>query len=533
MRKDGGGTRTRSRRRPYDGRGAGTRGRRRSYDDRGATGTEYLGMVVVGAAVVLGLSATGLGGLIHDEIAAQICRVTGGGCATDTGGGGTPLTDADFEPSLCQVSSVTDKAGARAKILFWEIGREYGFQEQHVRANTDVNGDGAVDDGDEMVHLTFTDAASVAAKKDFKPGMKVGRFGADKVELGLGIEVTNGDTWIFKSPEEAERFRDDVEKLQMYEVRRTMPGGAEASMGDSILYLFGKGPLKDEEETRERVEDALGDDRKITYGKVGLEASASAGLSISAGGEEELSAALGGSFRYAPEVTWADNADSDTRSYTYASSVEYGVRAGYQAGPLGGEATATARRTGTITVTYDKDTGKLVRVDMTQTVEGGGGRAGAKLGGDNGKTGGDGRGGSAGVKGADGSAGVEVVSHSVSFPAGPEGDADRAVAERWLDSGNARVTTPFQYMFDDHAPTSRPGADDPFGRLLFDKGQSSRMTYTGEVNAAEYGFELNLGLSLGLSVSTEQKAETLTDAEFLGAPDGNGRSYLPYSYCAN
>ncbi|MEV0240326.1 hypothetical protein AB0I06_10410 [Streptomyces sp. NPDC050674] len=517
-----------------DGGGIRTYGRRPVFDDRGATGTEYLGMVVVSAAIVLAVSATGVGQLLYDRIAAQVCRVAGGG---DCGSGGTgqdrPLTDADFEPALCQVSSVTDKAGSKAKILFWEIGKEYGFQEQRLKARTDVNGDGKVDDSDQLVYLTFTDAASVAAKKDFKPGMKVGRFGADKVELGLGIKVTNGDTWVFQSPEEAQRFRDDVEKLQMYEMRRTMPGGAEASLGDSILYLFGKGALKDEEDTQNRIKEHLGDNRKITYGKVGLEASASAGLKISAGDEKKLSAALGGSFKYAPEVTWTDNAYKNTKSYTYSSSVEYGSKVGYEAGPLSGEYTANTTQTGTITVTYDKKTGKLVRVDMTRTVEEGGQKDGAKAGGDNGKKDGDKRGGNAGVKGTDSRTGIEVVTNTLTFDPGPAGDRDRAVAEQWLDSSNEQVATPFQYMFADHAPTARPGADDPFGQLMFDRGRSSRMTYTGEVNAAEYGFELNLGLSLGMTISTEKKAETLTDAQFLGAPRGDGRSYLPYSYCAN
>lgn len=503
-------------------------------DDRGATGTEYLGMIVVSVAVVLGISATGVGQLIHDRIAAQICRVAGGGgCGTGDPDPGSPLTDADFEPALCQISSVTDKAGSKAKILFWEIGKEYGFQEQRLKANTDVNHDGTVDDKDQLVYLTFTDAASVAAKKDFKPGMKVGKFGADKVELGAGIKVTNGDTWVFESPEEAQRFRDDVEKLQMYEMRRTSPGGAEASLGDSILYLFGTGPLKDEEETEQRIKDHLGDNRKITYGKVGLEASASAGLKISAGDEKKLSAALGGNFKYAPEVTWTDNAYKNTKSYTYASSVEYGTKVGYEAGPISGEYSAGTTRTGTITVTYDKKTGKLVRIDMTRTVEEGGQKDGAKAGGDNGKKDDDKRGGNTGVKGTDSTTGIEVVTNTLTFDPGPDGDADRAVAEQWLDSSNEQVAAPFRYMFDDHAPTARPGADDPFGQLMFDKGKSSRMTYTGEVNAAEYGFELNLGLSLGMTISTEKKSETLTDAEFLGAPRGTDRAYVPYSYCAN
>ncbi|MFE1248208.1 hypothetical protein [Streptomyces sp. NPDC058766] len=516
--------------------GGGIRTYRRAavLDDRGATGTEYLGMVVVSAAIVLAVSATGVGQLLYDRIAAQVCRVAGGGdCGSGGPGPGRPLTDADFEPALCQVSSVTDKAGSKAKVFFWEIGKEYGFQEQRLKAKTDVNGDGRVDDGDQIVYLTFTDAASAAAKKDFKPGVKVGRFGADKVELGLGVKVTNGDTWVFKSPEEAQRFRDDVEKLQMYEMRRTMPGGAEASLGDGILYLFGTGPLKDEEDTQNRIKENLGDNRKITYGKVGLEASASAGLKISAGDEKKLSAALGGSFKYAPEVTWTDNAYSGTKSYTYSSSVEIGSKVGYEAGPLSGEYTANTTQTGTVTVTYDKKTGRLVRIDMTRTVEEGGQRDGAKAGGDNGEQDDAKRGGSAGAKGTDAQTGIEIVTHSVAFDPGPAGDRDRAVAERWLDTGNEQVATPFTYMFSDRAPTSRPGADDPFGQLMFDRGTSSRMRYTGDVNAAEYGFELNLGLSLGMTISTEKKAETLTDARFLGAPRGDSRSYLPYSYCAN
>ncbi|NJP50931.1 hypothetical protein HCJ93_12830 [Streptomyces sp. SBST2-5] len=512
------------------------RSERANWGDRGATGTEYLGMIVVTVAIVLAVSATGVGQLIHDEIAALVCRVTGGGnCGSGDNTAEKPLTDADFEPTLCQVSSVTDKAGSKAKILFFEIGQEYGFQEQRLQAKNDVNGDGKVDDKDQLVYLTFTDAASVAAKKDFKPGMKVGRFGTDTVELGAGIKVTNGDTWVFESAEEAERFREDVEKLQMYEMRRTMPGGGEASLGDGILYLFGTGPLKDEEETRERVEANLGSNRQITYGKVGLDASASAGLKLSAGDERKLSAALGGNFKYSPEITWTDNAYKGTKSYTYSSSIEYGTKVGYEAGPISGEYSANTTQTGTVTVTYDKKTGKLVRIDMTRTVERGGQRDGAKVGGDNGKEGDDKRGGSVGAKGTDSSTGIEIVTTSVSFDPGKAGDRDRAIAEQWLDGTNEQVGAPFRYMFgsDGFTPDKRPGADDPFGQLVFDKGRSSRMTYTGEVNAAEYGFELNLGLSLGMTVSTEHKKETLTDAEFLGAPRGDRRSYVPYSYCAN
>lgn len=68
---------------------------------------------------------------------------------------------------------------------------------------------------------------------------------------------------------------------------------------------------------------------------------------------------------------------------------------------------------------------------------------------------------------------------------------------------------------------------------MFEDGLSSSMRYTGASDAQEFGFEISLGMSLGFSLSTEEKQETLADARFLGAPQGDARTYLPYSYCAN
>ncbi|MFB7271590.1 hypothetical protein [Streptomyces sp. NPDC056244] len=499
--------------------------------DRGVTATEYVGVIVVVAAVAGAMVGTG----IDETLATNLrCLVSfSGPCNT---GGGTddqaqPKTDADYEPPLCQISSVTDKAGAKAKVLFIEWGEEYGFQQTTFQANTDVNKDGVVDANDQQVMMTFTDAASVAAKKDWKPGAKIGKFGADKVELGAGIKVTNGDTWVFNSEEEAAAFRDDIESLKTYELANRNANSRGGGLGNSILYLFGKGPMAEEEKLRERIDEKLGK-RHISYGKVGLEASAAGGLKLSAGDEKKLSATLGGNFKFSPEVTWTDNDFKGTKAYTYSAAVEYGGKVGYEAGPLSGESSGSVTQTGTITVTHDKKTGELLRIDMTRTVEKGATKDGAKLGGDNGKSGDDKRGGSGGAKGSDQTTGIEVVTNSVVIPPGSDGDKQRAIAQAWLD-GHGDNAAPFTYMFDDHAPTKRPGADDPFGQLLFDEGLSSRTTYTGETDAAEYGFELNLGLSLGFSVSTEKKEETLDQAEFLGAPHGDSRSYLPYSYCAN
>ena len=497
-------------------------------DDRGATATEYVGMVVVVTSIVGALTATGLGGRIAERFK---CAVSFGECGGGGGNEAAPRTDADFEPPLCQLSSISDKAGAKAKVLFIEWGEEYGFQQQTFQSKTDMNGDGKVDENDQQVTMTFTDAASIAAKKDFKPGLKVGSFGTDKVELGAGIKVTNGDTWVFKSEEEAKSFRDDIETLKMYELSNRHANSQGAGLGNSILYMFGKGPMAEEEKLRKSIDEKLGN-RHISYGKVGLDASASAGIKIGAGDDKKLSAALGGNFKFSPEVTWTDNDFKGTKAYTYSAAIEYGTKASYEAGPISGDASASTTQTGSITVTHDKKTGELLRIDMTRTVEKGTTKDGVKVGGDNGKSGDDKRGGSGGVKGGGEDTGIEVVTNSVVLKPGPEGDADRKIAQDWLN-GNGQYGQPFSYMFDDHAPTKRPGDEDRFGQLLFDSGLSSRTTYTGETNAAEYGFELNLGLSLGFSVSTEKKEETLNNAEFLGAPNGGSRSYVPYSYCAN
>ncbi|WP_251022254.1 hypothetical protein [Streptomyces sp. ISL-10] len=496
--------------------------------DRGATAAEYLGVVVVVATVVGAVAGSGMGAAITQKV---ICAIDGGRCANDGTSRAAPETDADYEPPLCQISSISDRAGAKAKILFIEWGEEYGFQQQTFRAKTDVNGDGKVDDNDQQITMTFTDAASVAAKKDFKPGAKVGKFGADKVELGAGIKVTNGDTWIFDSEADAKAFRDDIELLKTYELTNRHSNAHGGGLGNSILYLFGKGPMAEEEKLRNRIEEKLGN-RHISHGKVAIEASAAGGLGLGAGDEKKLGATLGGNFKFSPEATWTDNDHKGTKSYTYSATIEYGGKVGYEAGPISGESSASTTRTGTITVTHDKKTGELLRIDMTRTVEHGAAKDGAKVGGDNGESGDAKRGGSGGVKGSDQATGVEVVTRSIVVEPGAEGAGQRRIAQAWLD-GNGDRGAPFGYLFSDHAPTSRPSSDDPFGQLLFDEGLSSRTTYTGQTEAAEYGFELNLGLSLGFSVSTEKKEETLDNAHFLGAPNGNSRDYVPYSYCAD
>ncbi|MFD5036388.1 hypothetical protein ACFWNI_04645 [Streptomyces sp. NPDC058377] len=497
----------------------------RSYDwrDGGATATEYLGVIVLVVALIGALALAGLGGRIGDGIRCAISSLTGegGGCAAGGDGTAKPKTDADYEPKLCQISNVSDTAGGKVKIGWFEWGEEYGFQQKVSQANTDVNGDGKVDENDKLVHMTFTDAASAGVNAS-TPGVKLGSLGKADVDIGGGIKITNGDTWVFKSEAEAQRMRDDIEEMKMWETSMKHSGGYGGGWYSGMKWA----------EKKEDIEKKIGD-KKISYSTVGINVYADGGLSIKAGDEDKLGAKLGGKAKFSPDVTITKDDVNGNESYTYTAKLEIEGKVGGNAGPLGGTAGAKDSRTGALTVTRDQKTGKIVRIDMTKTVEKTSTSDKGEVGGDNGQKGSDKRGGKGGITDSSGDTGIEVQTNSIVF--GKETDkvteAKRSLAEEWLD-GSGDNTAPFAYMFGDHSLEAKPAGTDAFDQLMYQDGLSSTMRYHGETDAQEFGFEVSLGMSLGLSISDEHKKETLTDAQFLGAPQGDKRTYLPYSYCA-
>ncbi|MET9591179.1 hypothetical protein ABZY45_09415 [Streptomyces sp. NPDC006516] len=498
----------------------------RSYNwrDGGATATEYLGVVVLVVALVAALAMAGIGGRIGDRIRCAITSLTGdggGGCATGGDGTAKPKTDADYEPKLCQVSSISDTAGGKVKIGWFEWGEEYGFQQKVAQAKTDVNEDGKVDENDKLVYMTFTDAASAGANAS-TPGVKLGSLGKADIDIGGGVKITNGDTWVFKSEADAQKMRDDIEEMKMWETSMKHSGGYGGGWYSGMKWA----------EKKEDIEKKIGD-KKISYSTIGLNVYADGGLSIKAGDEDKLGAKLGGKAKFSPDVTITKDDVNGNESYTYTAKLELEGKVSGSAGPLGGTAGAKDTNTGAITVTRDQKTGKIVRIDMTKTVEKTSTSDKGEAGGDNGKKDGDKRGGKGSVTDSSGDTGIEVQTNSIVF--GKETDeateAKRSIAENWLD-GSGNNTAPFEYMFGDHALDKKPAGTDPFEQLMFQDGLSSTMQYHGETDAQEFGFEVSLGMSLGFSISDEHKKETLTDAQFLGAPQGDKRSYLPYSYCA-
>ncbi|MDQ0794287.1 hypothetical protein [Streptomyces sp. B1I3] len=497
----------------------------RSYDwrDNGATATEYLGVIVLVVALIGALAMAGLGGRIGEGIRCAISSLTGDGAGCTAGGNGTakPKTDADYEPALCQVSSISDTAGGKVKIGWFEWGEEYGFQQKVAQANTDVNEDGKVDENDKLVYMTFTDAASAGLNAS-TPGVKLGKLGKADIDIGGGIKITNGDTWVFESETDAQKMRDDIEEMKMWETSMKHSGGYGGNWYSGMKWA----------EKKEAIEKKIGD-KKISYSTLGINVYADGGLSIKPGDDTKLGAKLGGKAKFSPDVTITKDDVKGNESYTYTAKLEIEGKVGGNAGPLGGTAGAKDTRTGALTVTRDQKTGKIVRIDMTQTVEKTSTSDKGEAGGDNGQKDKDKRGGKGGVTDSSGDTGIEVRTDSIVF--GKETDKDteakRDIAEQWLD-GSGNNTAPFEYMFGDNSPQQKPAGTDPFEQMMFQDGLSSTMRYHGETDAQEFGFEVSLGMSLGFSISDEHKKETLTDARFLGAPQGDKRSYLPYSYCA-
>ncbi|MEV0493097.1 hypothetical protein [Streptomyces atratus] len=495
-----------------------------SWRDSGATAMEYLGVIVLVVTMIGAMAMAGVGGQIGERIRCAISSLGGGGGGCTTGGTdpvAKPKTDADYEPRLCQISSVSDTVGGKVKIGWFEWGNEYGFQQKVSQANTDVNEDGKVDENDKLVYMTFTDAASAGATAS-TPGFKLGKLGKADVDVGGGVKITNGDTWVFKSEEDAKKMRDDIEEMKMWETSTKYSGAYGGNWYSGMKWA----------DKKEDVEKQIGN-KKISYSTIGLNVYADGGLGISAGDESQLGAKLGGKAKFSPDVTISKDDVNGNESYTYTAKLELEGKVSGSAGPLTGTAGAKDTRTGAITVTRDQKTGKIVRIDMTKTVETGSTSDKGEAKGDNGKKDGDKRGGKAGATDSSGDTGIEVRTNSIVFGKDTDKATEdkRAVAERWLD-GSGNNTAPFEYMFGDKSLQQKPDGTDPFDRMMFQDGLSSTMQYHGETDAQEFGFEVSLGMSLGFSLSDEHKKERLTDAQFLGAPQGDKREFLPYSYCA-
>lgn len=165
-----------------------------NWRDSGATATEYLGVVALVVTLIGAMAMAGVGGQIGERIRCAISALAGGGGSCTTGGGNPearPRTDADYEPKVCQISSISDKAGGKVTIGWFEWGEEYGFQGYAEQPAAERSGSNAA------VALKVEDGirtGMVSVQLNFATGVSDAAEAAAAAGAGIGLGATRKST---------------------------------------------------------------------------------------------------------------------------------------------------------------------------------------------------------------------------------------------------------------------------------------------------------------------------------------------------
>ncbi|MFP3988222.1 hypothetical protein U9R90_12070 [Streptomyces sp. E11-3] len=517
-------------------------GSKRRPRDTGAATLEYAAVLALIAAIAVATFATPTGAVVAERARCAVLAIVGqggGGCAgsgdqaDDGNGGNDGRTDEDYRPTECQVASSTETVSNEAKILWFTVGDKHQFKME------EFNVEGPNGERTKKYQMTFADGvnaglefkAGFGAKADLGEGAKPGAGGT--VKVGGGLEFTEGDTWVFDSKGEAERFKGDLQRLHEADQSNWTKPGWRIIRDTYREHVSGSN-----KEIRERLEREM-DANRVTFRTLQTSAGVEANLAGPALGDLEVGAS--GKLEVASSVTTADDAKAGTTTETYAFQLRGELGAEVDAGVAEAGAYAGHTRNGAIGVTRGQDDGELRKIVITRTVD-------TKARADAGITapGGDGAGsGSGSGKGGDsdadgdgsGNLGVsagmgetEVITTTLEIPEGPDGDQMRATAERWLnDPTNA--AKPFETAFMDPAPATRPDRGDAFGNLLFEHAKTTRATYDSVEDSASFGFELNAMASLGYDRTITETSAEIRSGDYLGMPQGDNRRYQRNEIC--
>ncbi|MFF9684962.1 polymorphic toxin-type HINT domain-containing protein [Streptomyces sp. NPDC014623] len=110
--------------------------RRSRRGQRGQGAIEYVGLVMVVAAVIGALVATGIGAELTEKISAQVCRIGGGGDCGD-GGGGEPGAQAGDQPGDGDRASDDGTPGSQAQIDYDAALKELQDAQKAERTSSD------------------------------------------------------------------------------------------------------------------------------------------------------------------------------------------------------------------------------------------------------------------------------------------------------------------------------------------------------------------------------------------------------------
>ncbi|RII20776.1 hypothetical protein DSC45_02930 [Streptomyces sp. YIM 130001] len=501
--------------------------RRRFAPDQGVSTIELAGVLVVVAAIVVAVSGLGLAGTVADRVSCAVSSIVGeggGNCGSSSDEADDKKTDEDYRPDRCKVSAHTETVSNEAKILWFTVGDKFDFKMEEFNVE-DANGNVS-----KKYHMTFVNGDSAGAEFKAGGGAKAGGEDAEagakaSVSIGGDVEISQGNTWVFDSEEEALSFRDDLQRLhEAEESAWTKPGWKLIRDG------WREHVSKSNPELRDRISKSM-ELNQIDFRSVELSAGVEGNLAGPAVGDD-IEVGASGSIDVAGKMTVTDDHIKNTTTETYGFSLEGELQAEIDAGVANAGAYAGQKRNGAIGVTRDADSNELQKITITRTVDT---KAGAEagVGAEGDKKGPDGEkdSGSTSVGGQIGD--TEVVTTTLDIPKGPEGDEMRKTAEDWLnDPSNA--AKPFETAFMDPSPTERPkDANDKFGNLLFEEAESSKVTYDSVESKDDFGFELNVMASLGYNRTMTETDAKIRTGDYLGAPapEGDSRRYIPNQLC--
>ncbi|GGK80402.1 hypothetical protein [Ornithinimicrobium pekingense] len=448
--------------------------------EAGQTTLEYLGVVIAGVVIVLGLMLTPAGPAVKDAMDEAVCAVTtkgaefgGGGACTAGGSPGEEGEDSedgpDYEPDSCTVSTASTTRKVEVSIAIVDLGGESGVSIAEIRhsdgtveyhVTNDRKGEGGVGVGIGGKGKGGEDAPGAAAEAD----------------LGIKGSYTDGNTYRVDS-------LDEARELQQQLIDNPW---ADVGSPHSETVTWGG-------EFNGSVDLGLG-----TGGQQG-------GGSGSGSGQGSDGEELGGGFSLDGSHSYATTTNYETGETTYVTS---------WTGSLAGNADAAEGLnyagdwSGTTSMAIVRDAnGQITRIELvTQT------KSGSTL----------------TVGGQDvsvaGKPGVDVVT-TTSLPVT---DGNRAVVEQWLGStDNYAGFTPLSTMF--WNPTQ--ANSDPMQNLVFTEAQISQVgMLTGE-NSYEVGGEVKWGIKLGASYHYTDATGEVVSAEYAGEPAGGSRPWINMEVC--
>lgn len=445
---------------------------------------EYLGLILLIAAVVAALVAAPVIQQLPDMFRAVVCQISGRGDC-----GGLPPSarpNEYYQPNNCLVSQTRTEHGGSISVVV-TVGKDIVLVKK------------VMSDGE--TRITVARRTTAGVEGGVGAGVKLGKIFEARGEADIGAEIkgSTGNTWVFDNERKADKFVGDIKEQNTVDAAKET--GPVGWLGGTIY---------------DAVDDSDPPEPHIDRYKVGLnvhgDAIAKGGARLDFGGGSSGSNDSGDS-----ESNWAS-----------VSAASVGVE-----GKVGGDAeVAVNHRDGTVTTTFQFNARGSAGAEVfghesinDVPIKG---RGSVK--------------GNIKVTTKDGEItrvqfrSARSVNNDLKMTTTRlevDNERDRRVVERFLarsvqTAGSGAGTAPWV----DLAPKSKPDEDAlPMQRLLYDEGKATQAQYRTKRDPWQVGADVKWGVKLGIEGHTLTEERDLVSASYLGSPQDGERSFVTYDDC--